>query len=79
MNNSHLKADNNRLKTKAVKKPLTVNPLMNQSANNIMTAFITKRNKPNVTTVTGSVKKTKTGRTNIFNTEIVNATKIAEV
>ena len=42
-----------------------------------MIAFITKRNKPNVTIVAGNVKKINKGRTNIFKIAIANATQTA--
>ena len=63
----------------AVKNPLTANPVIRLSANKIIKAFITNRNKPNVRTVTGNVKITKIGRTNIFKIAIVHATIIAVI
>lgn len=69
--------DNNTLNNKAVKKPETAKPSINLSANKTITALITKRNKPKLTIVAGSVKNTKSGRTNIFNKEITTATIIA--
>lgn len=66
--------DNNTLNNNAAKKPLTTNPPTNLPANNIIIAFITKRNKPKVTIVAGSVKNINNGRTNIFSSEITAAT-----
>lgn len=48
------------------------------SANKIIIALITKRNKPNVTIVAGNVKKINKGFTNIFSNAITTATIIAE-
>ena len=66
------------LKNKAVKKPETAKLSINLSANNIIMAFITKRNKPKVTMVAGNVKKINKGLTNIFSKEIIRATIIAD-
>ena len=52
-----LKIDNKILNNKAAKNPETAKPSTNLSANNIIIAFITKRNKPKLTIVAGSVKK----------------------
>lgn len=71
--------DNKILKIIAVKKPFTSKPVTNFPANKIMLAFITNKNKPKVSMVTGKVKIINIGRTNIFNTAIVNATIIAVV
>ncbi len=49
------------------------------SANKIIIALITKRNKPNVTIVAGNVKKINKGFTTIFSNAITTATIIAEV
>ncbi len=70
--------DSETLNNKAAKKPETAKPSINLSANKIMHALITKRNNPKVTIVAGNVKKTKSGRTNIFNKETTTATIIAE-
>lgn len=49
------------------------------SANKMMIALITNKNKPKVTIVAGNVKKIKIGFTNIFNNEITIATIMADV
>ena len=67
------------LKIKAEKKPLTVKPSTNLSANIMIKALITKRNSPNEIMVAGKVKKINIGRTTIFNTAIVKATTKAVV
>jgi hypothetical protein len=77
-NKADLKIDNNMLNNNAVKKPETAKSSINLSANNIIMALITKRNKPKVTRVAGSVKKIKRGLTNIFSKEIIRATIIAD-
>lgn len=66
------------LKSKASKKSETTKPSTNLSANKMIIALITNKNNPKVTIVAGSVKKTKSGRTNIFNSDITIATIIAE-
>ncbi len=66
--------DNNTLNNSAAKNPLTTNPPTNLPANNMIIAFITKRNNPKVTIVAGSVKNINNGRTNIFSSEITAAT-----
>ena len=48
------------------------------SANKIIIALITNRNKPNVTIVAGNVKKINKGFTTIFSNAITTATIIAE-
>ncbi len=65
------------LKSKAVKKPLTANPVTKFPANKIITALITNKNKPKLTMVAGKVKKINNGLTNIFNKEMTTATQIA--
>ena len=77
-NKADLKIDNNMLNNKAVKKPETAKSSINLSANNIIMALITKRNKPRVTMVAGSVKKINRGLTNMFSKEITTATIIAD-
>lgn len=77
-NKAELKMDNNTLNNNAVKKPETAKSSINLSANNIIIALITKRNKPRVTMVAGSVKKINRGLTNIFSKEIIRATIIAD-
>ncbi len=74
-----LNIDNNKLNNSAVKKPLTAKPVTNFPAKSIMTAFITNKNKPNVSNVAGKVKNTNKGLTNIFNNAIVKATTTAVV
>ena len=49
------------------------------SANKIIIALITNRNKPNVTIVAGNVKKINKGFTTIFSNAITTATIIAEI
>ena len=66
------------LNNKAAKNPFTAKPSTNLFANKIIHAFITKRNRPNVTIVAGKVKKIKSGRTNIFSSAITTATIIAD-
>ena len=78
-NNADLKIDSKTLNNNADQKPDTAKPSTNLSANKIIHALITNRNKPKVTMVAGNVKKTKSGRTNMFNNEITTATIIAEV
>jgi|Marorgknorr_s2lv_3_1036020.scaffolds.fasta_scaffold00737_6 hypothetical protein len=51
---------------------------MSLFANKIINALTTNKNKPNVTIVIGSVRITKTGFTNKFNTANTKATIIAE-
>ena len=77
-NNADLKTDSKTLNNKAQKKFLTVKLSTNLSANKIIQALITNRNKPKVTMVAGKVKNTKSGRTNIFSSEITIATIIAD-
>lgn len=55
------KKDKSKLNTNAVQKPLTAKPLKNSPAKRIITALITKRNKPNVMMVIGKVRMTKIG------------------
>ena len=66
------------LKSNAAQKPETAKPSTNLSANNMIQALITNKNKPKVTMVAGNVKKIKSGRTNMFSKEITTATIIAE-
>ena len=65
------------LKKNAAKNPETAKPSTSLSANKIIIAFITKRNKPKVTIVAGNVKKIRSGLTTIFNMAITIATIIA--
>ena len=78
-NNADLKTDSKTLNNSAQKNPSTAKPSTNLSANKMIHALITNRNKPKVTMVAGNVKNIKSGRTNIFNNEITTATIIAEV
>lgn len=58
---------------------LTENPSINLSANNMIKALITNKNKPNVIIVIGNVKITKIGLTNKFKIDKTIATIIAVV
>ena len=78
-NKIDLKIDSRILKIKASKKSKTAKPSTNLSANKIIIAFMTKRNKPKVTRVAGNVKNNKMGLTNIFNKAITTATIIAVI
>lgn len=55
------KNDKSKLNSNAVQKPLMAKPLINSPAKRMITALITKRNKPNVMIVIGKVKMTKIG------------------
>lgn len=52
------------LKINAVQKEFTLNPSTILEHNKIIPALITNKNNPNVSIVTGSVNRTKTGFTN---------------
>ncbi|GAA4971668.1 hypothetical protein GCM10023315_22210 [Algibacter aquimarinus] len=65
------------LKSIAHQNVLTEKPSINLSAKRIINAFITNRNKPNVTIVMGNVKMTKIGLTKRFNKDKTTATIIA--
>ena len=67
------------LNSSAVQKLETPNPSISLSANNIISAFITNRKRPNVTIVAGMVKMTKIGLTNRFNMASTMATQMAPV
>ncbi len=54
------------LAKKAVQKPDTMKPWTSEETSSIMSALITNRNRPNVTRVNGSVRKTSTGLTIAF-------------
>ena len=71
--------DSKTLNNNADQKPDTAKPSINLSANKIIHALITNKNKPKVTMVAGKVKNIKSGRTNMFNNEITIATIIADV
>ena len=72
--NKDCKIHKSILKSMAVQIPFTPNPSMSLSANKIISALITKRNKPNVKIVTGNVKMTKIGFTKTLSTDITAAT-----
>ena len=73
------KIDNKTLKMSASKKPTTINPSTNLSANKIIPAFITNKNRPNEKIVAGKVNRTIIGLTKMFNNPITKATVIAEI
>lgn len=79
LNNIDLNKDSKMLNISAVKKPLTANPVTSLPANKIIQALITNKNNPNVKIVTGSVNNINNGRINMFNKDMVNATKIAVI
>lgn len=62
------------LKIKAVQNESTANPPTILVHSKIITALITNKNKPNVTTVTGSVKTTKIGLIKRFSNPKTTAT-----
>ena len=55
----------------------TINPSISLSANKIIKAFMTSKNKPSVIIVIGKVKIMSIGFTNKFKIERTTATKIA--
>jgi hypothetical protein len=67
------------LKIKAVPKESIVNPSTNLLHNNTIPALITNKNKPNVKTVIGKVKKTKIGFKKVFSKPKTTATITAVV
>ena len=69
--------DNNILKSTAHQKVFTANPAISSSANKMISALITTRNKPSVIKVTGKVRKIKIGLTKVFNNARTIATIIA--
>lgn len=73
MNKNERNIDRKILKRRALQKPEVENPETKLSANRIIIAFITNKNKPKVTTVAGSVKKISKGFTNMFNNDITIA------
>lgn len=73
------KNDKSKLNSKAVQKPLTEKPLINFAAKRMMTALITKRNKPKVIMVIGKVKMTKIGLTKASSTANTMARIMADV
>lgn len=72
-----LNIDTKTLNNNAEKKLDTKNPPTKSAANKIINAFITNKNKPNVTIVAGNVKNIKSGLTTIFKSDMVKATQIA--
>jgi hypothetical protein len=58
-----LKTLSRRLPHRAGRNPRTVNPRTIAAASISIKAFTTRRNRPSVRRVSGSVRKTKTGRT----------------
>jgi len=62
------------LKSKAVQNELTLKPPTISEHNNIIAALITKRNKPKVMMVTGSVNNTISGFTKILSNPKTTAT-----
>tara|TARA_Y100000034_G_scaffold136654_2_gene214661 strand:+ start:70628 stop:70846 length:219 start_codon:yes stop_codon:yes gene_type:complete len=66
--------DNRMLKKRAVRNPLTANPLTNLSAISMIKALMANKNRPRVTMVAGRVKKIKSGLTNMFKIAITRAT-----
>lgn len=69
--------DNRMLKSMAIQMLLTEKPGINLSANKMMRALMTNKNKPKVTMVMGNVKITKIGFTNRFKTDNTAATTTA--
>ena len=65
------------LKSNAHQKPSILIPFINLAANKIISALITKRKSPNVTTVMGSVRKTNIGFITAFKQANTNAKIIA--
>ena len=68
------KIDNNKLKSKAHQNPPTLKPSTSLSARKMIITFITNRNNPKVTMVTGSVRITNMGRTIAFRIPKTSAT-----
>jgi len=62
------------LKKSAVQNELTEKPLMKWSQTIIINAFITNKNNPKVTIVTGNVNRIKMGFTKKFNSPSTMAT-----
>lgn len=72
-------SDSNKLNSSATQKPLTLNPPINLSAKRMISALMTNKNNPSVTTVIGSVKIIKIGFTIAFNNPKTIATIMADV
>jgi hypothetical protein len=64
------------LKNKAVQNESTSKPPTILEHKMMINALITNKNKPNVTIVTGRVKKTKIGLINVFSSPKTTATNI---
>ena len=73
------KNDKSKLNSNAVQNPLTAKPFINLAAKRMITALITKRNKPKVIMVIGKVKMTKSGFIKASNTANTTAKIMAEV
>ncbi len=73
-NKMDCKKDNSKLNSNATQKPLTAKPSRNLSANKMMQALMTNRNKPNVTIVIGNVRMTKIGFKSAFSNPKTMAT-----
>ena len=69
--------DKRTLNIIAIQILLTENPSINLSANNMINALITSRNKPNVMMVIGRVRITNIGFTNKFKIDRTTATIMA--
>lgn len=67
------------LNNKAPRKPSTLKPSTSLEHIIIITAFITSKKSPKVTTVTGKVKRINKGFTNKFNNPKTTATIIEVV
>ena len=71
--------DNRMLNSMAIQTPSTENPLIRLSANRIINALTTSKNKPKVTMVIGNVRMMRIGFTKRFNIDNTTATIIAVV
>ena len=60
--NMKLSSDTKMLAKRAVQKLETVKPFTIHATSLIMSALITRRNKPNVMSVSGNVRKIREGR-----------------
>lgn len=69
--------DNTNEKARAQRNPSTEKPGIIAEATSTIRAFITNTKRPNVTTVTGRVNKTKSGFTNVLSTPRTTAIIIA--
>lgn len=69
--------DSKILNNRAYQKPFTSNPSTKASQIKMINALMTNKNKPNVTMVTGSVKRIRIGFTNKFNKTRTAATTTA--